>query len=284
MDFENRILATRGFVLENLKSAVRHKDLIEEICAAADQRLAQPNAAIYFGYDTTLVDGRLTDVLVGSREQVELPEGRTRSVATAEFHPEPMRVQVAYRSRQHTALPRAWAITEPTRAVLENLTVHGIQIQELRQTAQVQADYFQTVAVNKSQRLFQGHNEISLEGAWQSYPTAQALSQGTAIISATQPLARLAAQLLEPMSEDSLSTWNYFEGRESYPVLHLSSIDGLVLGPLIPRQNRQPRPAPQREAEPALASARGYEGRTLRSISLERRSNGFNRTALGRDG
>jgi len=48
-DFKNRILATRGFVLENLESAVRHKEQIEELCAAADRRVTEPNAAIYDG-------------------------------------------------------------------------------------------------------------------------------------------------------------------------------------------------------------------------------------------
>ena len=47
---------------------------------------------------------------------------------------------------------------------------------------------------------------------------------------ARQPLARLAAQLLEPQSEDSLSTWNFFEHATraaadgvpgAYPVLRI---------------------------------------------------------------
>jgi hypothetical protein len=38
-------------------------------------------------------------------------------------------------------------------------------------------------------------------------------------------LARLAATLLEPVSEDSLSTWNFFEATtgDAYPVLRTTA-------------------------------------------------------------
>jgi hypothetical protein len=51
------------------------------------------------------------------------------------------------------------------------------------------------------------------------------LPAGTAWIDARQPLARLAATLLEPVSEDSLSTWNFFEATtgDAYPVLRITA-------------------------------------------------------------
>lgn len=274
LDFKNRILATRGFVLENLESAVRHKEQIEELCAAADRRVTEPNAAIYFGHDTTLVDGTIQDILVGTAEQVALLNGRTRRVITDEFRPEPMRVQVAYRSRKQTALPRAWAISEPSRLALEKLAIHGIEVRALLSRAQVRADVFRPTAINRSERLYQGHNETSLDGAWHS--VEQTLPEGTVVILALQPLARLAAQLLEPMSEDSLSTWQVFEqetragGEGYYPVLHLNDLEGLALGPVTSRQPRNPTPAPEPEATPN----KPFEGETVRSISVLRESNG----------
>jgi len=51
------------------------------------------------------------------------------------------------------------------------------------------------------------------------------LPQGSLWIDARQPLARLAATLLEPESEDSLSTWNFLESQTGpcYPVLQVLS-------------------------------------------------------------
>jgi hypothetical protein len=58
-------------------------------------------------------------------------------------------------------------------------------------------------------------------------------------VPARQRLARVAAQLLEPESEDGLATWGFFEERTrfadggddpgAYPVLRLASTAGLVL-------------------------------------------------------
>jgi len=54
--------------------------------------------------------------------------------------------------------------------------------------------------------------------------------RGTWVVTTRQPLGRLVAQLLDPRSEDSLSTWGFFEagiraadgeGEGSYPVLRL---------------------------------------------------------------
>ena len=64
------------------------------------------------------------------------------------------------------------------------------------------------------------------------------LPEGTFIVKGAQPLARLAAQLLEAESEDSLATWNFFDKEltpspdgklPDYPVLRLPDITDLPL-------------------------------------------------------
>jgi hypothetical protein len=62
-----------------------------------------------------------------------------------------------------------------------------------------------------------------LVGAWAAAAPAE-LPAGTLLVRADQRLARLAAQLLEPESEDSLSSWNFFEAAtgDHYPVLRLT--------------------------------------------------------------
>jgi hypothetical protein len=62
-----------------------------------------------------------------------------------------------------------------------------------------------------------------LEGHW--LPVAEhELPAGAIVVDARQRLARLAATLLEPESEDSLSSWNFFEAAtdEHYPVLRIT--------------------------------------------------------------
>ena len=71
-------------------------------------------------------------------------------------------------------------------------------------------------------RPFQGHQELILEGNWQA-ARSFTLPVGTLVVTARQPLGVLAAQLLEPTSDDGLSNWNFFEAQtdEHYPVLRM---------------------------------------------------------------
>ena len=61
-----------------------------------------------------------------------------------------------------------------------------------------------------------------LEGTW-SRPERRDLPLGAIVIPADQWLARLCATLLEPLSEDSLSSWNFFEEQTDthYPVMRV---------------------------------------------------------------
>jgi len=88
----------------------------------------------------------------------------------------------------------------------------------------LQTERFLVTAKRKPKRPYQGHQELVLVGAWEA-PREQSLPLGSLIVSARQPLGRLAAQLLEPESEDSLSSWNFFEAQttDSYPVLRLTA-------------------------------------------------------------
>jgi len=128
----------------------------------------------------------------------------------------------AFRATRAIELPAAWALPAPEAEVVEVLRRHGIRCTVLDAPRTVQAAAFAVTAKRKPKRPFQGHHELVLQGAWQD-PGACELPAGTLWIEARQPLARLAATLLEPESEDSLSTWNFLEQRtaDRYPVLRV---------------------------------------------------------------
>ena len=103
---------------------------------------------------------------------------------------------------------------------------HGIETSRLAVAGTVPVQVFRPAAeggIERAERPFQGHHELRLRGSWTE--EERRLPAGTVIVRSRQRLGRLAAQLLEPESEDSLSTWNFFEEatRESgeYPVLRL---------------------------------------------------------------
>ena len=86
---------------------------------------------------------------------------------------------------------------------------------------------FRVVKLRKPKRPYQGHQALVLEGAWQEARDVT-LPRGALLVPARQPRARVAATLLEPLSEDGLSTWNFFEDQtdETFPVLRLVALPG----------------------------------------------------------
>jgi Zinc carboxypeptidase len=226
-DFKTRIAATRAFVLAVLTAAVQRQDEVRTACAAADHRLEHPDAPQYFGFDTVFAAPEQLPVLVGDCDKIALPgDLGTRFARKDTATPETMPVFRRFSSRQHLALPRAWALPQPPAAVTELLALHGIRSESLAAERPVRAETFAIAKKRKPKRPFQGHQELVLDGAWQ--PAADvALPIGTLWIPADQPLGRLAAQLLEPQSEDSLSNWNFLEQEtgDVFPVVRVVAAD-----------------------------------------------------------
>ncbi len=110
------------------------------------------------------------------------------------------------------ALPAAYVF--PTIAgadsILSRLRMHGIVVEQITEAASVAAESFLVDSLFKGAVPFQGHSEVRLEGRWQPAPQLK-LAAGSYVVRTTQPLAVLAAMLLEPQSDDGLLTWNFFD-------------------------------------------------------------------------
>ena len=222
-DFETRIKTTRAFVLTTLQAMAARQDEVRETCTDADVRPLAPDAQVWFGWATTFGDPEPLDVLVGDGERVELPDaGGTRVARNGDGKPERMPVYRAFRARQQSTLPVAWAVQKPSPDALALLQRHGIEFEAITAPRRVTAERFSVSKKRKPKRPFQGHQELVLEGSWQA-PAELELPLGTLIVSARQRLAMLAAQLLEPLSDDGMSNWNFFEAQTTdvYPVLRL---------------------------------------------------------------
>ena len=70
-------------------------------------------------------------------------------------------------------------------------------------------------------RLFQGHRETLVSGRFENATVAA--PAGTVVVTTGQPLGRLAVYLLEPESDDGLTTWNVLDAAlangTAHPVL-----------------------------------------------------------------
>jgi hypothetical protein len=92
-------------------------------------------------------------------------------------------------------------------------------------SSKIKVDRFEIIELKGDIRLNQGHYTNSIKGNFVS--ESKDFPAGTIIIRTAQPLANLAAYLLEPQSNDGLIVWNFFDrylvpqwgvGYNPYPV------------------------------------------------------------------
>src|SRR5262249_25552344 len=137
-------------------------------------------------------------------------------------------LEVWDRMESTLAVTRPFAYLVPaqfTKAV-ENLQRHGIEVEELREDIQLNVAAYTIQSVTDIKASFNGPPTVGVEtGLGQKQ--ASMIPAGTFVIRGNQRWANLAAYLLEPLSEDSLATWNFFSGGlgggRPFPVMRLEA-------------------------------------------------------------
>jgi hypothetical protein len=210
LDFPGRIDVTHAFVLEVLRVAVNHRAEIQQLTAAADARTIAGDWTL--GVDSILVDAVPGEILVGEVDEVELPGLGTRIIRREVAVPTPMGMRLGFDSAVRLSPPAAWVLPDPTAEMVQLLEAHGVAFRRLTTPEEHHAAVFMTAAVEREDTLFQGHYELSLQGMW--HESRREVPAGSLWVPADQALGRIAAQLLEPLSEDSASTWDRLKGWE----------------------------------------------------------------------
>jgi hypothetical protein len=129
-----------------------------------------------------------------------------------------MPVYDRFESTLTQTLPTAWALDASMLPIIDRLRAHGIIATQLRSAWTGNGEQFTVDSLIKSPRPFQGHAEVRLEGQWNA--ESLSLPAGTWIISAKQATALVALMMLEPQSDDGLTTWNAFDDALAVGKLH----------------------------------------------------------------
>jgi len=234
LDFKGRIDVTKAFVLGILHRAVEKRDELRRLCKKLDDALVAAPESQSIGYDTHLRPPFEDEILIGSVTRMKIEGVGTRLLMDKDYEAKKLPVQSGFEAKKKLALPAAWCIGETPPGVLETLRKHGVRHSVLSKASLRKVGRFTVEEMRRARRPFQGHHELRLEGAWIS--GEHELPKGAVVVPAAQALGRLAAQLLEPQSEGSLFTWNFFhswfvengeEGKGPIPIYRLSDVTGL---------------------------------------------------------
>jgi hypothetical protein len=214
-----RIASTYAFVKEILSLAAEKGQAIRSLSARADsQPMAwgrSPDSVQLVAVRSQLIAApRTMDVIKedlmrtgdSSRTQPGVPRGERRSGI---FKTIRMPVYDRFTSTLDRLPPAAYVIAPQDTAVVTLLRLHGARVERSDSAWTARGETFTIDSIITAPRAFQGHHEVRLKGTWQRGP--QSLPPRSFIVSTAQPLGALIVYLLEPESDDGLTTWNFFD-------------------------------------------------------------------------
>ena len=216
--FEDRIRATSYFLEEALTFAHQNAARLKQAVAAADrQRITGTPQAT----SAKMKRGGMVEILMGEVEPETNPNnGAVMNRRKDVVHPEQMIDMMWFEPVATEIVPQEYYVPEDAAKALELLRAHGIEMRQLRQPVKGLEQF--TIAANNAGQNSEGHATRRLEGKWDAAPDASA-PRGAFAVPMTQPLARLAFYLLEPMSDDGLVNWNALDEQlkeaKTYPIL-----------------------------------------------------------------
>jgi dipeptidyl-peptidase-4 len=132
---------------------------------------------------------------------------------------------IDYYGSKNVILPFAYLVNTHDPVIISLLKTHGILLEELTGDSKIEVERFEISELQGSSRLNQGHYTNTIKGRF--VKVSIDFPAGTLVVRMAQPLANLAAYLLEPQSNDGLMTWNFFDrylvpqwgtGYNQYPV------------------------------------------------------------------
>ena len=214
-----RVASTYAFVSEILSLVAEKGRTIRSLSAKADSLpLAwgrSPDSLQVVAVRSELIaTPRTLDVIKedikktgdSSLTQPGVPKGERR---TGIFRTIRMPVYDRFTSTLDRLPPAAYVIAPADSAVVSLLRLHGIRVERSDSAWAARGETFTIDSIITASRAFQGHHEVRLKGTWQR--GLQSLPPKSFIVSTAQPRGALIVYFLEPESDDSFTTWNFFD-------------------------------------------------------------------------
>lgn len=231
LPFYQRIRVAKAFVEEILLFTNNNAATIRAINTDADAKVVQTmkNAAgqLQKGvrYNMAPLDEPLS-LRTYTHTLIKNEQGQTEAIRGADI----VILEGVKNYNQFTAsrlakVPTAYVIAQQFTDVVENLRLHGIQVQILNKDVTFAGETFTVTERNVQSYQLNDHANVVLEGQFSQ--AEKYFRKGDFIVPMDQPLANLAFYLLEPESDDGLAFWNFFDsyfdksGTNEYPVFKI---------------------------------------------------------------
>jgi hypothetical protein len=229
-DFKSRVNGCY-YLIQSLTDYVnQHKDEIKNMIKGVDlktvNRGLNPAVSDSFAieYDVRPVPSPVT-IKTYEAELYTDANGRKNFRKTDRQKTVTIPYYIDYYPVKSVKLAYAYIIDIPAPEIIGLLRTHGIKMEKLENSSRIVVDRFNISELKGASRLNQGHYSNTINGDF--VKDTVEFQAGTVVIRTAQPLANLAAYLLEPQSNDGLMTWNFLDrylvpqwgiGYNPYPV------------------------------------------------------------------
>jgi hypothetical protein len=216
LDFERRVKSTEAFVEEIMRFVAANAGEIQSLTASADADMkgatAPKEAGIAFALRPISTP---VNVLVGAIGSKTNPRSgkpmrtMTEDVAT----PTAMKVYDGFVPSATRRVPAEYLVPVSSTglhdAVARKLREHGIVVDTLAKASRFHVERFVVEKLGQADQPFQGHRVTTIEGRFERRDVD--VPAGSLVVRTDQPLGRLVFYLLEPESNDGLTTWNVLD-------------------------------------------------------------------------
>jgi len=229
-DYESRVKGCYRLIYSLADFVVSHGSEIRNMLRETDRKTVQRglNASIAdsfaIEYKVRSAPEKVT-IKTFEAEMITDPNGRRRLQKTDRQKTVTVPYFIDFYGSKYVRLPFAYLIKTHDPEIIRLLKTHGISLEELNTNSKIDIESFEISELKGSARLNQGHYTNTIHGRF--VKESMEFPAGTLVVRMAQPLANLAAYLLEPQSNDGLMTWNFFDrylvpqwgmGYNQYPV------------------------------------------------------------------
>lgn len=213
-DYKSRVIGCYYLIHSLLDYAASHnseiKTMLHEVDKKTIARGSNPTVTDSFAieYKVSPVAEKVT-IKTYEAELVSDANGRKNYKRTDRQKDVTIPYYIDYYPTKSVRFPFAYILSVNDPEIINLLKAHGIKLEKLKDNTQVDAECFEVSDLKSIPRLNQGHYTNTLSGKY--LVKTIDLPAGTLIVRTAQPLANVAAYLLEPQSNDGLVTWNFFD-------------------------------------------------------------------------
>jgi hypothetical protein len=217
--FDRRVASTYDFVSEILSYLAEHKKEIIALGKAGDAKVAMwaknpgssPQLSLKSRMDTTRIEDVRVEEVLPLTDSTKREAGMGMRQRTGIIKLVRMPVMASFTPTLTSTLPFAYAFDAKTAAaILPILKIHGITVEQVDAPAPVTGQAFGVDTVMDKGRSETPRMMKDVGGHW-SDPAARSLPAGSYVVRAGQPYGLLAFFLLEPLSEDGLAQWSFYD-------------------------------------------------------------------------